>query len=304
MTRKSVNERNQQVVTLLFHGRIEFFMNVGEEDAKMIKKLITYISLVLMIQLFLLSCSDATTTPLTAAQVTSPVNNPIANSPTATLTTLDLQKRILQGIPCKLPCWEGITPGITGFDEAVKILQSIPQVSNIKFETYSNDISSLNEPPKYEEIKVVTWDGKDNTGVGELLAYPTGNKLVRYITPNTNGDFLLKDVIKAYGEPQYIIASTQMEHLSGNGQSYGIKLIYPEKGFMLITGGLNPLILEDKLVFGMIIYDGKSLDNLRLMITIRDEWLQPWQGFKDYDYSCFHVGFLINDCGKLPAKAP
>ncbi|NWJ46169.1 MAG: hypothetical protein HXX08_09845 [Chloroflexi bacterium] len=254
----------------------------------------------ILVQLTLVACSDATTTPLTAAKATSPVNSPIANSPTATLTTLDLQKRWLQGIPCRLPCWEGITPGITTFDEAINLLSKIPRVTNIQFATYFSPVFGPQGKEGEEEVKAATWNwGADIKG-GTLLAYPDGEKKIRFINPNYYTNFTLKEAIAFYGELQYIIPYTQMDHV----QTYSLEFIFADKGFLLATTATKPLVLEENITLGEFDVYGPTLADLKLMIPIRDEYIQTWKGFKDYDYSCVHVGFLIDDCGKLPAKAP
>src|SRR5947209_4744604 len=44
----------------------------------------------------------------------------------------DWQYRWLKGIPCKPPCFEGITPGKTTAEEAVKLLQQNPMAAYVK----------------------------------------------------------------------------------------------------------------------------------------------------------------------------
>ena len=39
--------------------------------------------------------------------------------------------RWLKGIPCRLPCWEGVTPGQTRKDEAVDILKRNPIIASV-----------------------------------------------------------------------------------------------------------------------------------------------------------------------------
>jgi hypothetical protein len=101
----------------------------------------------------------------------------------------------------------------------------------------------------------------------------------------------------AYGEPKSIVPRTQADP---EFQTYGVDFIYANNGFLVAIGGQKPLTLEPTLLFRDFIIYGSN----REYIGFRDEWIQPWQGFKEYDYSCIKVAYLINSCGKMPVKLP
>ncbi len=220
-------------------------------------------------------------------------------TPTTTPTPVpDWRKRWLQGIPCRLPCWEGITPGITSYDEALKLLSADKRITNIR--TYSSNIPKTAYNNKAEELKVIEWSW-GGLAQGEILTKSDGYEEVKYLRPGYGISFSLKEIMAAYGEPQFIQAYTQLDDV---GQTYGLVLIFKDKGFAIDTGGIKPITLEESLTFRDFVIFGPDIENLKLQIVVRDEWLQSWQGFKDYDYSCWKIAYLINSCGKLPGKAP
>jgi hypothetical protein len=186
----------------------------------------------------------------------------------------DWQNRWLMGIPCRPPCWEGITPGTTLPDEAVMLLKQNPLFSNVQ----------QNESGAHGEI---IWNLRDGTRGGQLWYNIVGaQEIVYLIDPNLTVDFSLKDILAQYGEPSHVIAAA--ETLSPPGQGIGrfLKLIYQPLGFAVsvakIPTVLSPTMETVHPVFFVPNEPGRSA-----AIPAPPEFISPWQGFKEYASYCY-----------------
>lgn len=283
----------------------------------------------MMLTLTLLACGAEQTTPTASSLVatatkSNPTNQPdssvVTFAPTQILPTIlptkpalpqDWQYRWLRGIPCRPPCWEGVTPGKTTPSEAVEILNRSPLVVNAKMETNS----------LFPENGTIVWywvgNEKGDSGYDGEIYYSAKNLAVPVyqIRPRLRVKFKLQDVIQAYGEPEYVIASDNPNPDIGSGRTYSIKFIFLSQGFTLDYG----VISKDE--------SGKPAINPGMLVSEPDYFasgiegynrayrgLQPqpdlfvsWQGFKDFDFYCRTlIGSDVKDCtyGLKPAPGP
>jgi len=144
-------------------------------------------------------------------------------APTAHAVASQLQYRWLNGLPCRLPCWEGITPGKTSATEAFDLLQSNPLIDQVNI---------INEKD-YGEINW-RWRTEDNSG-GRLF-FRIVDQLVYAILPGIKSQINLGDVIQAYNEPNYVSVKKINNTNLGNVQtdtptSYSANIIWISNGF-------------------------------------------------------------------------
>lgn len=223
----------------------------------------------------------------------------------------DWKSRWLRGIPCQPPCWEGITPGTTTPDDAVKILQ---QNSLISAAEASIADSSL-------DLNYVVWDwkgltpkpsGRVGSGGDALYHLKASNPTIYNIRPSYSISFNLDEVIQSYGEPTHILAlATPNPDLS---VTYDLWFVYLPYGFKLSTymiskdGSKTPVLsstmLLSKLEFFAPTTQGFA-DAYGSQNFPRDNFLIPWQGFKDYSFYCRDVyGSGIEDCSNYQKRKP
>jgi hypothetical protein len=142
---------------------------------------------------------------------------PFRISPTLSPPSDDWPSRWLRGIPCRPPCWEGITPGQTTSAEAADILQQSPIVTDI-------EIASV---PLYPETGLIQWEwvstGED--GGGALFDSQTPSSPIYLIYPDLPMWFTFDDVIRAYGEPTHVVARAVHGPDIDSGISYQLTVI-------------------------------------------------------------------------------
>jgi len=105
--------------------------------------------------------------------------------------------RWLKGVPCKSPCWEGITPGKTPATQAIDLLKINSFIDHSSFPVASSDTE-------------IDWKWSDSHfGLGEIRftsAISEPSSIVNWILVDLPEPVYLYQVIQAYGEPSHIVA--------------------------------------------------------------------------------------------------
>ena len=213
-------------------------------------------------------------------EATSTTTKP-TNAPTKTSLPEEWPLRWLQGIPCRPPCWEGVTPGLTPVTKAVEIWRNNPLISTTRIVT-----SGL--PHDDENDVVWTWATEGSFQGGQAsFRNETSDQTITLITPYYPTDFKLGDVIHAFGEPSEIAATAS--HNPEKGFTYAIRLVYRSQGFVLSDGWTSKPSLNAELSFSKVVFFAPTDEGLATAlpgIADRTGWLVPWQGFKKFDYYC------------------
>lgn len=211
-------------------------------------------------------------------------------TPTPILTTQlteDWQDRWLKAIPCKAPCWEGITPGKTTPDETIQLLNQNPLIARPKM--------SLSANPK-DPIQSITWYWAVSPGRngGEINFFSnTQNPVVRSIKPNINKEYNLQDIIATYGEPSHVLALFVIN--PDFSTSYELRIIYLTQGFTLAQS--YSIKKNDKTrpefntstFFSLFEFFEPTTDGTTEYkggMQVKPGILIPWDGFKGFAYYC------------------
>ncbi len=238
------------------------------------------------------------------------VTSGAVNSPTPTLTvfpTVDWQRRWLAGIPCYLPCWEGITPGKTNAKEAIRILEQVPFIKDVKvLDTKDGFINgtadwtwqSTNGPYKRDgELQFITKEGVQVVGL---------------IAVSYEKSFKLGEIIQAYGNPNYVSASLGIGEIPTNIYAYITKLYFVKNGFYLYLSSKTKPTIDQDITYNNILisnYDPFNSNDPLTLPTIKDspDLLVGWQGYKGFDYYCRagygQGGKRIEDCTEIYKSA-
>jgi DNA-binding beta-propeller fold protein YncE len=92
------------------------------------------------------------------------------------------------------------------------------------------------------------------------------------------GLFTLDDVIAVYGEPSHVLA------VYDRADSSRIKLVFEKYGIVLAASERGPISLSGRLPIDQIAF---SIDPRRIaLISDPAEYLQPWQGMRDFAFYC------------------
>jgi len=265
---------------------------------------ITSLLILITTLITLVACGDIQSTSEAsnkiAATATMNVNSTQTSIQSTFVTTLpakltpspqssqDWTTRWINNIPCRLPCWEGIIPGVTTVDQAIELLNKNSVIKNIKKSTSYNGKGYLE------------WDLTNNKKGFANFYSNKPTQIIYYILPYFNNlSFNLNKIVASYGEPSNIIATAVKN--PEQGISYKLMLIYLDKGFALTNFGSNKLILKSEMDFEQLdifipntsgfdeAFPGKKFD------------IKSWQGFRDFNYYCEAIGWAdFTDCSKIP----
>jgi hypothetical protein len=129
---------------------------------------------------------------------------------------------VLDDLVCDAPCWQGIVVGETSQDEALQIIERMPQVQNETIRSWRNGSISWN----YQGVK---------ESIGSLQFHE--NKVTSFYS-TFDPHISLNNFIKAFGEPSFVFGITTERVFPTMLTVY---FIYPEKGICILH---HPSILS------------------------------------------------------------
>jgi hypothetical protein len=195
-----------------------------------------------------------------------------------TASNVAWQNRWLLDIPCRLPCWENITPGKTTAHEAKALLENNPLVTNV-------------EMGAHQDQGEVNWDWANGTPGGQLKFHNnTPGKIIYSIEPsyvNYPAYYKLGTIIKAFGEPDYVEALAGISLLDKK-RSYNLYYFYSKIGVSISAGdgGTKPVLSGDLFVNAFGFNDTDPNGVFMQNIKNNPGMILPWEGYKNYDFYC------------------
>jgi hypothetical protein len=123
---------------------------------------------------------------------------------------------------CQAPCWHGIVPGTTSFDDALELIEQIPG-------TYPRSIAVRDEGGGRKSVRWVMRSGTNDFFV-ELSA---ADGTVSAVLLSLSGQVKLNELLSAYGEPQI------------TGGFYGWGEGHWRKVFLLFDQGLAAVLGDE-----------------------------------------------------------
>lgn len=234
--------------------------------------------------------AGTTTGSITASPTIIPTvpNSPSAAPTATTPASEEWQTRWLRGIPCRAPCWEGITPGVTTIDQAFNVLKSSPILTGVQ----TGDVFKAGEMSQVAQAYWIDKNGQKNPdGIVLFANLKSSTNLVSAISPHYYRKFTLGEVIKAYGEPSHLVLSSFPYDYDVSKQIYTLVIVYKPFGFVMMMDKrvvgkfeLTPQLVLDSPVF----FDDKlaSLKDIGSIVYPTLEDMRPWEGFKTLEYYC------------------
>ena len=229
----------------------------------------------LFVEVFGAACTSSQTIEVAPAQATQTHLQTSVVSP----SPVDWTHRWLQGIPCKAPCWESIMPGKTSPAEAIEVLLNSTFVTT----------AGISTSPEFPNLGFVNWTYSDgSTKGGAVFNTKASSSVVYAISPGFPSPIRLGDVMKAHGEPKYIVA-TALRNPHGDGISYALRIIFWPQGILLSKDGLDKLALDNDAAFEQVTFFQPTEQTLKIELAglaNHPEWLVPWRGMKGFDFYC------------------
>lgn len=124
--------------------------------------------------------------------------------------------------PCKLPCWHGIQPGITTFEEALQVIKTLPTINQDS--VYIEEISQENG--QFDKFVYFTiyknWPSQAYRNSGNL--WLKNNIVIELILLGESG-INLSMMINEFGSLNYV-------HVDMNEGGPYVKIFYPSLGMI------------------------------------------------------------------------
>lgn len=167
---------------------------------------------------------------------------------------------------CQAPCWRGVTPGETTWQEGLDLIQNTPIFV---------DVQSGRDPNS--EAAVIQWRTIDSQLDAANRMFTEDGQTVAQISLIELSPYTIGQVIAAQGEPSLVQAS-----LSGSTHAI-LNLFYPEKSlvvtiYIVLTADTD--LTEDSQVVGAYYLLPQTMEAL-----LRDTPLVEWNGYDSFaDY--------------------
>lgn len=170
---------------------------------------------------------------------------------------------LLTGEPCAAPCWRGITPGETAWEEAISILEADETLGDIRTQQ-SESSAALAADFGEVEGDICCQLFSEGGATVEVL-------FLRFVPGTTLGD-----VIEVHGEPTYLIGSPFSEDQAI------MNLLYPDVPMVLyaFVEGTTGALSEDSPILGVLYTTPGEMESV-----LRTSALHAWEGYATYqDY--------------------
>ncbi len=191
-------------------------------------------------------------------------------------TTRNALKNDLIGkqMPCKLPCWNNITPGVTKSNEAVKILNNTSYINKGSISQSGND-----------DFGGCIWEWKVSGGRLTPRLY-WQNGVVQEISLSLAFKLTIKDILIKFGLPENVGI---MQGGTPENWYWIIDMFYPQSGIQIkaYTSYLSTLIDPTTEIGAIDLYLPTSIEkrisNLYPEVNYNDiSWLfTSWKGYGD-----------------------
>lgn len=173
---------------------------------------------------------------------------------------------LLTGEPCEAPCWNGITPGVTRWSDALTILEDDPSIEDPSIQTAEDSsavAASFKEPGGVDASGQIFSDSGETVGLIFLRLAP---------------DMLLDDVLEKYGDPTYVIGTP----FSDDPPQAIVNLVYPDQQMIVyvFVPGQQGAVDGTNEIVGVLYMQPSDMDTL-----LRTSSLHAWTGLADFsDY--------------------
>lgn len=193
----------------------------------------------------------------------------------------------LAGVPCRAPCWEGITPGKTTFTELVPLLQNNPEIEKINYYEPGDRL--------YNEI---TWDSLTQKNSFGRVVYDLSSTIVIKVDLAFPYTFTLGEVIAVYGEPSHVLAMAGRNVERPKEIDYRLTLFWQSQGLALSWSvpypGHTPKV-DPNLIFHSVGFFEPTTQGLEGFIALGNKaqipFLEVWKGYTDFQKYCHAANF-------------
>jgi hypothetical protein len=167
---------------------------------------------------------------------------------------------LLTGEPCAAPCWRGITPGETMWEDALAILQADPTLENVQVQEDANS-----------EAKAASWSGIEGDECCQLFS--ADGQTVSVLFLRLAPDITLGELAEVQGEPAFALGSPFTDDQAI------VNLIYPAQQMVVyaFVSGVSGSLSANSEIVGFLLMSPEELD-----LLLGTSNLFEWRGYADY----------------------
>lgn len=168
---------------------------------------------------------------------------------------------------CHPPCWQKITPGVTGMADAVSLLENQPNIKII----YSSD-------------KGLSWNFGNNKTGGDLWYSSDGIVSMIRLGNSLNDDLTLSKIVSVYGDASYLTLYDCRQGMCST------MLVYPQIGLLvdlfvedkIADGVASRVVIEANDVVSNVYFMPPGMDNFKNQEEFQGQSLIDWRGYGEY----------------------
>ncbi|HJS19228.1 MAG TPA: hypothetical protein VJ785_10795 [Anaerolineales bacterium] len=183
---------------------------------------------------------------------------------------------LIKGSPCEPPCWNGLTPGETTFDDASQIVRELTNVDQTKIDelTYSGEVFD-----KWIRFYIVRDDLLTKKQTIGALYFIDDRLAVILLLANVGGTF--GEMVEMVGEPEVILSLQHPEDIQ-------IKAILPSKGISFDSYARSDQFSAETRIDNVMLFDPSQYEQLldAAMFSLgkygaadTKKMMHPWRGY-------------------------
>jgi hypothetical protein len=170
---------------------------------------------------------------------------------------------ITENPDCALPCWRGITPGVTVWGDALTILEDDTTLENVNVQEAEDSTA-----------KVAEFQQKGGSACCQM--FTEDGEFVNVIFLRVAPTSTVGEMIEIHGDPTYLIGSQYSDDQAV------MNLIFPELSTVIyaFVPGTQGSLTADSEIVGILLMKPEDMD---LLLKTND--LHAWEGYQSYtDY--------------------
>jgi hypothetical protein len=188
-----------------------------------------------------------------------------------------LRERWLNAEPCPAPCWEGVTPGVTGVEEAAEIWKANPLFSRVG---KGSSFGAHYVEPYLNLADDPTFRGP----IAEARSEPGSLTIDSIRLLYHFAGIPLAQLIAHYGEPTHVIATTAFDFDEPDSEPdfWYVAIIWETHGLGMKTEGDSQVRnIDEELILNETYYFPPRLEMYGTAVgnPARVDIAQPWQGY-------------------------
>jgi hypothetical protein len=171
---------------------------------------------------------------------------------------------------CSAPCWRGITPGETSWNDALTILEDDATLENV-------NVQEDDQSPAKQA------DFQQKGGASCCVVNTNDGEVVNVIFLRVAPTVTMGELLEAQGDPTYLVGSQYTDDQAV------MNLIYPDKSLVAyaFVPGTSGALSDSSEIVGILYLTPSDMD-----LLVKTSSLHAWDGYKsyeEYDTSEFEV---------------